>query len=222
MPSRWMPFLPFWLCLLTTAFNTNDQTDATIDYGSFQDPSSNVRPRFRYWVPDASVDLEVVAGDFAKARDVGMGGLELLGYYLYGNYPHQIAEGGPVPVDWAKYGWGTEAWKNLTDVVLRATKDLGLIVDLSLGPNQGAGVPAHPDDEGIMWQLLPFNVSVPLGAYFDDILPGWGTGRFVCTILCMMCFTADANTAGLCFHWSDHKPNKRYVGSSPSMDWSRV
>jgi len=39
-----------------------------------------------------------------------MGGFELLGYYLYGNYPNGIQEGGPPPVDWTKYGWGSEPW----------------------------------------------------------------------------------------------------------------
>ena len=67
--------------------NTDDQVNADIDYGTFEDPSHYVRPRFRYWIPDASVNLNVVADDFAKAKAVGMGGLELLGYYLYGNTP---------------------------------------------------------------------------------------------------------------------------------------
>ncbi|CAK1355414.1 hypothetical protein CB0940_00861 [Cercospora beticola] len=161
------------------ALNTDDQTGSSVDYGTFEDPSSNVRPRFRYWIPDASVDLDIVADDLRKVKDVGMGGVELLGYYLYGNYPQQIEEGGPVPVDWTQYGWGTPAWKNLTDAALRATKSLGLIMDFTIGPNQGAGVPAEPDDEGIMWQLLPFNTTVPVGGTFDGVLPGWGSGQFV-------------------------------------------
>ena len=77
------------------ALNTNDQVGANIDYGTFQNPSAHVRPRFRYWIPDASVNFSVVADDFEIAKEVGMGGLELLGYYLYGNFPHQVAEGGP-------------------------------------------------------------------------------------------------------------------------------
>ena len=52
-------------------------------------------------------------------------------------------------------------------------------MDFTVGPNQGAGVPAEPDDEGIMWQLLPFNTSVPVGGSFDGVLPGWGSGQFV-------------------------------------------
>lgn len=181
MTFKWLPKLVvFTLCSsIANALNPDDQTGVSIDYGTFKDPSSLIRPRFRYWIPDASVDLNVVAEDFATAKEVGMGGLEVLGYYLYGNYPRQIAEGGPVPVDWTTYGWGTEAWKKLQDVALRASKELGLILDFALGPNQGAGVPAHPDDEGVMWQLLPFNTSVPVGELFNDVLPGWGSGKLI-------------------------------------------
>jgi hypothetical protein len=173
------------LCALTSLLcsasghNTNDQVKANIDYGSFEDPSAYVRPRFRYWIPDASVDLNAVAEDFSKAKTVGMGGLELLGYYLYGNYPSVIAEGGPVPVDWTKYGWGTEAWKDLMTVALKAAKENGMVMDFANGPNQGAGVPAKPDDEGLMWDLIPYNKSVAIGGTFDDVLPGWGAGKFV-------------------------------------------
>lgn len=176
-----------------SCLNTNDQTNADIDYGSFQNPSNFVRPRFRYWIPDASVDLDVVADDFKKAKDVGMGGLELLGYYLYGNYPSFVAEGGPVPVDWIRYGWGTEAWVNLTNAALQATKSLGMIMDFALGPNQGAGVPADVGDDGIMWDLIPFNVSVPVGGTFDDIIPGWGAGRFVSASTGLVMSTEFAN-----------------------------
>ena len=159
--------------------NTNDQVRSNVDYGTFQDPSAYVRPRFRYWIPDASVNLDVVTDDFSKAKDVGMGGLELLGYYLYGDYPSVIAEGWPVPVDWSKYGWGTEAWKELMTVALKAAKQYGMIMDFANGPNQGAGVPAKPDDDGLMWDLIPFNKSVAIGGTFNGTLPGWSTGKFV-------------------------------------------
>ena len=164
------------------AYNTDDQVGATIDYGTFQTPSAHVRPKFRYWIPDASVNLSDVAADFAKVKAVGMGGLELLGYYLYGNFPTGVAEGGPIPVDWAKYGWGTEAWKALQDTALQAAKANGLVMDFALGPNQGAGVPAETNDPGIMWDLWPYNLSIPIGGSFDGTLPGWNEvdgGEFV-------------------------------------------
>lgn len=52
-------------------------------------------------------------------------------------------------------------------------------MDFALGPNQGSGVPAEPNDEGVMWNLQPFNISIPLGGSYNGILPGWGTGEFV-------------------------------------------
>jgi hypothetical protein len=67
----------------------------------------------------------------------------------------------------------------LNDAALQASKDNGLIMDYTLGPNQGAGVPSEPDAEGLLWTLDPFNVSVPLGGTFDDTLPGWGSGDLV-------------------------------------------
>ena len=63
----------------------------------------NVRPRFRYWVPDASIEHEQAAQDVAAAKAAGAGGVEVLGYYLYGS-------GDYAPTDWAIYGWGTPAW----------------------------------------------------------------------------------------------------------------
>ena len=46
------------------------------------------------------------------AGEAGMGGLELLGYYLYGGPPSNGAgRGTAAPVDWAVYGFGTPAWR---------------------------------------------------------------------------------------------------------------
>jgi Arc/MetJ-type ribon-helix-helix transcriptional regulator len=83
----------------------DDQVEAAIEAGTFANPSANVRPRFRYWLPDASVNLSRVALDIADAKHVGAGGVEVLGYYLYDSAPGNI-----VPTDWTTYGWGTPAW----------------------------------------------------------------------------------------------------------------
>jgi hypothetical protein len=85
--------------------------DPSADRGTFQNPSSRVRPKFRYWIPDASVDSDIVVKDVRGAGDIGVGGLELLGYYLYGGPPSNGAGRGTyAPVDWAKYGFGTPEW----------------------------------------------------------------------------------------------------------------
>ena len=79
--------------------------DAAIDAGTFQNPSVNVRPRFRYWIPDASVDPEQAVQDVVGAKAAGAGGVEVLGYYLYDSAPGNFA-----PSNWEIYGWGTPAW----------------------------------------------------------------------------------------------------------------
>ncbi|THW43029.1 hypothetical protein D6D22_04627 [Aureobasidium pullulans] len=174
------------------AIGTNDQVDADIGYGTFEAPSANVRPRFRYWVPDASVNLSQVAADIKDVKRVGAGGVELLGYYNYGDTTFFISA---IPTDWTKYGWGTPAWRQLQDTALKATKDNDLIIDLALGPNQGAGVPAPYNSDGIQWDLQPFNVTVPIGGNFNDLLPGWGTGPLVSASIGLLTKTTNETTA---------------------------
>ncbi|KAI7663216.1 hypothetical protein KC318_g8428, partial [Hortaea werneckii] len=111
---------------------------ADVDRGTFRDPSKHVRPKFRYWIPDASVDPEVVAKDVRTAKEAGMGGLELLGYYLYGGPPNNGAgRGNAAPVDWAEYGFGTEAWNRVFKAFVQAIKDNDMVMDFAVGPNQG-------------------------------------------------------------------------------------
>ncbi|KAH8897356.1 secreted protein [Thozetella sp. PMI_491] len=142
------------------------------DAGSFANPPVNVRPRFRYWIPDASADHDSVARDIADAGAIGAAGVEVLGFYLYGANPGTF-----VPVDWSTYGWGTPAWKDLFDTIINAHHDSGLIMDFAMGPNQGQGVPAKAGDEGLAWDLKPVYSFVPLGGQFNSTIPGWGTGK---------------------------------------------
>jgi len=50
-----------------------------------------------------------------------------------------------------------------------------LIADFALGPNQGQGVPAVEDTDGLSWDLFPYNISVPIGGHYGGQLPGWGS-----------------------------------------------
>jgi hypothetical protein len=182
---------------LTYTVGINDQVNANVDYGTFQAPSANVRPRFRYWLPDASVNSSQVADDIRDAGRVGAGGVELLGYYLYGNV--QIFPGNYdlLQSDWTVNYFGSPAWsqilfppaiqlhcwhqgkENLQTVVLQTAREEGLVVDLALGPNQGAGVPAPSESDGLLWDLFFFEDSVPIGETFDNVLPGWNSGALV-------------------------------------------
>ena len=98
---------------LTYTVGINDQVNANVDYGTFQAPSANVRPRFRYWLPDASVNSSQVADDIRDAGRVGAGGVELLGFYLYGNV--QIFPGNYdlLQSDWTVNYFGSPAWSQI-------------------------------------------------------------------------------------------------------------
>jgi len=156
------------LCIVHSFGAPQHRTKAVLRNPS-DDATALYKPRFRYVIPEASVDPQVVAHDIAEIAKVDAGGIELLGY-----------PGGVLPqIDWTINSWGGQAWREITKAALRSTKELGLILDVAIGPFQGAGTPAPYDDVGIMWDLLAFNVSVRIGGSYDAILPGWGSGDFV-------------------------------------------
>lgn len=104
-------------CTLATQLGINDQVQPNIDYGTFQNPAAFVRPRFRYWVNDASVDLKIMAEDIKAIGKAGGGGIQLLGYYLYGdssNFGGQLLA--PLQSDWTIYGFGTPAWSRPSSI----------------------------------------------------------------------------------------------------------
>ncbi|RYP50580.1 hypothetical protein DL768_003925 [Monosporascus sp. mg162] len=146
----------------------------TFDLDAYKTPESKVRPRFRYWLPDASVDENVVMADIASASSVGAGGVEFLPFYEYGG-----ALGVPTGVDWSSYNFGTPPFRKIFKAALRAHEQNGLVMDFALGPNQGQGVPARADDDGLQWDLVPFTAYVQPGTSFDGVIPGWGTGQLV-------------------------------------------
>ncbi|KAH8161073.1 hypothetical protein CIB48_g7179 [Xylaria polymorpha] len=71
----------------------------------FDSPSSEYRPKFRYWFPEASVPHHSVTRDIDEVAAVGGGGIEFLPFYNYGL--------GPATTDWSIYGFGTEAFNSL-------------------------------------------------------------------------------------------------------------
>jgi len=166
------------------------------DLGNFERPSAAFRPRFRYWLPDASVDGDVVKADIVAAASIGAGGVEFLPYYNYGG-----GYGGPpAGVNWSTYGFGTPPYLNVFRSAMEGHRDTGTLMDFPLGPNQAQGVPAERDDEGLQWDLvpntssisrkmvanfsdqIPFSTIVPANGTFNGVIPGWGTGDLVALV----------------------------------------
>ncbi|KAL2823799.1 hypothetical protein BDW59DRAFT_180464 [Aspergillus cavernicola] len=151
------------------------------DPDTFANPASNVRPRFRYWLPDASVDGDIVSQDIADVATIGAGGIELVPFFDYGGAlnPHP-------PINWSAYNFGTPPFVDIFKRALNAHADHGLVMDFALGPNQGQGVPAEVDNKGLQWDMMPFTAEVPRTGEFKGKLPGWGSGELVALVTALV------------------------------------
>lgn len=162
-------------CLVSLAlFSTAAAGDLPLP--DFAAPPTAARPKFRYWLPDASVVAEAVAADVASLAVAGAGGLELLPFYNYGQPP--------VSTDWSVYGFGTPAFAALFRAVLASVNGTAaltgggggpLTLDFAVGANQAAGVPAPapPADgpaaksgagKGLAMELVYGAAPLPSGA----------------------------------------------------------
>ncbi len=129
-------------------------------------------------MPDASIQSELVARDIHEAKAIGAGGLEFLPYYLYGlgeeSYERSAGTTNQsirVLPDWDIYGFGTPAFVSLFKESLKAAKEADLLMDYSLGANQGQGVPAVPGTPGLAVQLIMGNATISPGESFSGPLP---------------------------------------------------
>ncbi|GME45067.1 hypothetical protein GTA08_BOTSDO10482 [Neofusicoccum parvum] len=136
---------------------------------SFAEPEVQYRPKFRYWLPDASIPATTLTADIARIASAGAGGIELLGYYQYG-LP-ESEQGVAPPTDWTAYGFGTPAFRALFRAALEATQAAGAVLDFAQGANQGQGVPSVPGATGLAVELAYANVSVAAGGAWRGVLP---------------------------------------------------
>jgi hypothetical protein len=130
----------------------------------FATPQGLARPAFRYWVPDADVEDNVLYADLQQIKQAGWGGAEII---CLENYGIELAV-----VDPAIYGYGGDRWRQKFNTILRASKDLDLLVDFALGPTQGASIPIlDPDSPGMNTELAYGSVSLISGQNFDEVIP---------------------------------------------------
>ncbi|GAD98073.1 RING zinc finger protein [Paecilomyces variotii No. 5] len=132
----------------------------------FSNPPANVRPKFRYWLPDAGVSDDILRADIGNISSVGAGGFEFLPFYLYGLVGEEYG-----PADWAEFGYGTPAFKKIFTTAAEAAKAHGLVMDFAIGPNQGQGVPAVPESPGLSLELLMGNGTISPGQTFAGPVP---------------------------------------------------
>lgn len=130
----------------------------------FANPSGLARPTFRYWVPDADVDDDILYADLKNIHDAGWGSVEVI---CLENYGIELAV-----VDPAEFGYGGLKWTRRFQTMLRAAENLNMTVDFALGPTQGASIPIlDPDSEGMNTELAYGQVNITSGSTFSASLP---------------------------------------------------
>lgn len=82
----------------------------------------------------------------------------------------------------------------MVGTVLTTATQEDLLIDFAVGPNQGAGVPAPYNDEGLLWDLASFNTTFSIGQSFSGVLPGWGSGRLVAAVTGVVAQSTNSST----------------------------
>ncbi|GAA1057262.1 hypothetical protein GCM10017608_07230 [Agromyces luteolus] len=102
---------------------------------TFADPPTAVRPMYRYWMPLAYTEDEVLREELRDMAAAGAGGVEIAPFVVPG-------AGNQTNAFLAEYGWGTPAWAHKIEVITDEAAKLGLSVDQSLGPQYPPTVPS--------------------------------------------------------------------------------
>ncbi|WP_394436012.1 glycosyl hydrolase [Streptomyces sp. SGAir0957] len=120
-------------------------------------PASAVRPKFRWWWPDALVDTGEIAREIRQIAAAGFGGVEIAA----------VTHSMDTQLDTVRHGWGTEAWRSAVEAALREAKKQDVVVDLTIGPAWPAAVPSiTPDSRAAAKELAHgFAVVEPGGAH---------------------------------------------------------
>ncbi|RFU24424.1 hypothetical protein B7463_g11914, partial [Scytalidium lignicola] len=152
------------LAMFTCSFRTASAETSLLP--GFISPLVKYRPKFRYWLPDASVSPDSVANDVHSLKSAGAGGIEFLPFYAYG-----LGDPNHLPTNWSTYGFGTPAFKKVFTAALRATKEAGLHLDFALGVSQGQGVPSDPGTQGLAMELVYGYVEIGKGQTYYGSVP---------------------------------------------------
>jgi hypothetical protein len=137
-----------------------------LNSGSWTDPPTSARVKYRWWMPGAYTDDAELRAEIAQMRAAGAGGAEIVPMKTYG------AIGG-TPGFLAENAWGTPRWSQKLGTMLQAAKDHDFVLDQNLGPYYPPTVPtvADMDQEATQKKLIYGRTFVPGGSAADATLP---------------------------------------------------
>ncbi|PSM42728.1 alpha-L-rhamnosidase [Streptomyces dioscori] len=130
----------------------------------FAEPGRAVRPKFRWWWPDALVQPDEIRREIDQIADAGFGGAEIAAVH------HSVSD--TSSLDTARHGWGTAAWVAGVEAALSQAARRGLTVDLTVGPSWPAAVPGiTPDSDAAVKELAHGAATLAPGATFSGPVP---------------------------------------------------
>ncbi|MGX1502023.1 UNVERIFIED_CONTAM: hypothetical protein RKD43_000648 [Streptomyces graminofaciens] len=129
---------------------------------SFAAPGARVRPKFRWWWPDALVDADEIEREIDQIAAAGFGGVEIAAV------THSVS----APINPSRHGWGTPAWVAAVETALHRAAVRDVVVDLTIGPAWPAAVPGITPDSTAATKELAHGVTVVTGGMaFTGPLP---------------------------------------------------
>ena len=154
------------LAMLGTVTVTNTdfgvvQASDTSFAEQFANPDSSYKPMTRMWWPNAPQDLDELESEIRTIAEAGYGGIEIACVADSSGY-----------VDPVQYGWGYNAWNEAILLTLKTAKEVGITIDLTVGPHWPLSIPGvNPDTADSAKEMQTGQVVVKAGTSFNGEAP---------------------------------------------------
>lgn len=127
---------------------------------SFASPSRALRPRVRYWVPQAAVTEAGIRRDVQILASQGFGGIELVSMDMPKGIP-------------ASYAWGTSRWNRMMGVAADEAARHGLSFSIANGPSWPVAMPgvASADHPASLFELTYGQTLIEAGSRYQGRVP---------------------------------------------------
>lgn len=145
----------------STVFAENTSSDNTTFTENFANPDRSTHAGIRLWLPGAPEDLEELKTEIRSLEEVGFKNIEIA----------CVCDSG-TSIDTVNNGWGTENWRNAVKTVLETAKEVGIKVDLTVGPHWPLALPSiTPDSEASSKELQQGTLVLAPGEAFEGTAP---------------------------------------------------
>lgn len=121
-----------------------------------------MRPKIRYWLPAAAVDIQDLTQEIENLYKRGFGGIEVV---TLSALPEEILAG--------EDSWGKDSWYLVMESIATATKRLGMSLDIANGPMWPISMPSiqNADDAGALYELTWGMAECPNDGQYTGELP---------------------------------------------------